>query len=234
MTAPETLDEDVTWGIGRYWRGNRAVSLRVPLARMRQDTEFAVWVLKDLAVVPERPLVIAFSSADGAQLSPFEYAARHLRVPYAAVEPSTYDAGRLVMFCRGLRPSAVVGVREELLSGLAELGTSIAECFANAGTVLAFPSAVPALAEAGVAVRRLLPLGPTVAVECASGGLHVSSAWSLGDGDAADGMEVSSADGAPELARVPTGIAGTAVQVACSCGRGGQRLELERSADVWA
>lgn len=133
-------------------------------------------------------------------------------------EASPFDAGRVESISRQFSPVAIAGVGMATIEGLKSLGHDPEAVFSGR-TIWARRDAydfVHALPDCDA--RRLVLLGPTMALECAQGGLHYPSRdWSLEEQDGT--LRLSSRmPRVTAVASLDLKLAGTPLDEPCMCG----------------
>jgi hypothetical protein len=182
--------------------------LSIAIARLLRSFNFAPGsVILTISLVPEI-----------VQFAPFEKAVQILGHFGINAESTNYDAGRIESIVRQFDTPAICGIGAASLEGLAMFGHDPATVFAGR-TVWARPDAYAAVkAMAGVDARRIVVLGPAVALECAHGGLHYDDRdWLLAEKDGR--LHLSSR--LPRITPVDdvdTGVSGRIAATACTCG----------------
>jgi hypothetical protein len=152
------------------------------------------------------------------QFAPFEKAIQILGHYGINAEATNYDAGRIESVVRQFDTPAICGIGAAALEGLAMFGHDPAKVFAGR-TVWARPDAYATVSKMpGVNARRLVILGPAIALECAAGGLHYDDRdWTL---DSRNGRLFLSSrlPRITPVTDVDTGIDGSKAILPCSCG----------------
>lgn len=185
------------------------------LTRVLRTFEFAPGSnILTISMVPE---VIQYGS--------FERAVQMLGFYGLNADDSPFDAGRVESIVRQFSPAGICGVAKSTLDGLAMMGHDPAKIFTGR-TVWARPDAYDALVALGIPARRVVSIGPMLALECASGGLHYDNReWTL---EAEDGELLLSSrlNRVEPLERLPVGHKGSVSPNACSCGTREQVVHL--------
>lgn len=152
------------------------------------------------------------------QFAPFEKAIQILGHYGINAESTNYDAGRIESIVRQFDTPAICGIGAAALEGLAMFGHDPAKVFAGR-TVWARPDAYAAVrAMPGVDARRMVSLGPAVALECAQGGLHYDDRdWAL-DNRAGRLRLSSRLPRITPLTDIDTGVDSVLAKTPCACG----------------
>ena len=152
------------------------------------------------------------------QFAPFEFALQLLGLYGTNADLSPFDAGRVESLARQFDPVAICGVGNEVLEGLKMMGHDAAAVF-KGRTVWARPDAYDAVkAMPGVAARRVVLVGPALALECAKGGLHIDGReWDV----TVEGEELvlsSRQYRIDPVSGLKTGLPGALTDTPCACG----------------
>jgi hypothetical protein len=151
------------------------------------------------------------------QYGAFERAVQMLGLYGLNADDSPFDAGRVESVARQFTPVAICGVAKSTLDGLAMMGHDPAIVFAGR-VVWARPDAYDAVRALGIPARRVASIGPMLALECASGGLHFDNRdWTLEDRDGELSLS-SRMDRVEALERLQTGYIGQVSHEPCACG----------------
>ena len=103
------------------------------------------------------------------QFAPFEFALQLLGLYGTNADLSPFDAGRVESLARQFNPVAICGVGNEVLEGLKMMGHDPASVF-KGRVIWARPDAYAAVeAMPDVTARRVVLIGPALALECARG-----------------------------------------------------------------
>ncbi|WEK42385.1 MAG: hypothetical protein P0Y64_13430 [Candidatus Sphingomonas colombiensis] len=191
----------------------------VGMARLIQSFFFA----------PGSVILTVSSVGEVVQFAAFEKAIQITGHYGTNAEASMFDAGRVEAICRQFEPVGIFGVGQATLEGLKMFGHDPAKVFAGR-VVWARPDAVESLSRIdGIDLRRIVILGPTIAFECANGGLHYPSRdWTL-EGDPT--LTISSRmPRITPLDRVDTGVAGKVSSMPCACGARDLTIVLDGAA----
>jgi hypothetical protein len=211
MTA-RPVPVPTVWGIGTVG------STPWPVAPedIVDETESAIEHLRMLGIGEGGLVLIVSRLAETIHVAPLELAAGRLSARWSSCDASEGDAFRTASLIRQLRPDAVVGVNETILTAL-DHGVfdevpvvAVTDRFAH--------DAVPSS-------RWWLRLGPTSAFECeARSGAHYDTAkWRVDQ----SGGRVAITNIAPRLTpsmHLATDVVGHVVDDPCSCGRDGPRI----------
>jgi hypothetical protein len=232
MTATRTIERPNLWGVGTYRAAGEIFSYPVSYADIERDIASATRALQSLGVEAGSPVLIVSALSETAQYWPVLVATMALGGQLSSAEATRFDAFRTAMFLRARRYRAVVGISGEVLDGLADIGASPAEVFANADVVAARGEALERLRDAGIVARAWLHVGPALAVECdQAGGAHLDQKeWSAVEQDG----EIVLGAVNPRTATIHglrTGVWGLIENAPCPCGRTDPRIVLthERS-----
>lgn len=174
-------------------------------------------VLRTFAFVPGSNVLTISMVPEIIQYGPFEGAVRMLGLYGLNADDSPFDAGRVESICRQFSPVAVCGVGKSTLDGLTMMGHDPAKVFAGR-VVWARLDAYDAVAALGIPVRRVMSIGPMLALECAAGGLHYDNRdWTL---DTVEGELVLSSRmmRVEPIDQLATGFKGAVSGKACECG----------------
>ncbi|MDM7957654.1 hypothetical protein [Blastomonas sp.] len=152
------------------------------------------------------------------QYGGFERAVQMLGLYGLNADDSPFDAGRVESISRQFDPVAICGVAASTLEGLRMFGHDAEKVFAGR-TVWARPDAYAQVCSMpNVDTRRVVSIGPALALECAHGCLHYDSRdWTMAEYDGV--LHLSSRyDRTEPLAELDTGIAGSISDRPCTCG----------------
>ncbi|ASY43886.1 hypothetical protein CJD35_05040 [Sphingobium xenophagum] len=186
-------------------------------------------VLQSFRFAPGSVILTVSSVGEVAQFAAFEKAIQITGHYGTNAEASMFDAGRVEAICRQFAPTGIFGVDRPTLEGLRMFGHDPARVLGGR-TVWARPDAMDELSKIeGVDLRRLIVLGPTIAFECAKGGLHFPSRdWSLEGGET---LSISSRMPLiTPLQGVDTGVRGVTSTKPCRCGSRDLTIQLEDAA----
>lgn len=175
-------------------------------------------VLATYNFTPQRFVLVISSTPEVVQFAPFEFAMQLCGLYGINADDSPFDAGRVESISRQFDPAGMMGVSGKTLEGLKMMGHDPATVFAGR-TIWARPEAYDAVAAMpGVDARRILLLGPAMAIECAHGGLHVDGReWALDEKGGS--LHLSSRHFRYEpVSGLDTGIAGKVSGTPCACG----------------
>lgn len=182
-------------------------------------------VLRSFDFAPGSNILTISMVPEVIQYGAFERAVQMLGFYGLNADDSPFDAGRVESIVRQFAPVAVCGVAKSTLDGLAMMGHDPAKIFAGR-VVWARPDAFDALVALGVAARRVASIGPMLALECASGGLHYDNReWTL---EAEDGALILSnrMNRVEPVDRLAVGYQGAIGTHACACGMREQVVKL--------
>lgn len=186
-------------------------------------------LLQSFVFAPGSVILTVSSVGEVVQFAPFEKAIQITGHYGINAEASMFDAGRVESICRQFAPVGVFGVGQATLEGLKMFGHDPAKVFGGR-IVWARPDAVESLSRIdGVDVRRIVVLGPTIAFDCAKGGLHFPSRdWTLSGHST---LAISSRmPFITPLDAVDTGVAGTVSTTPCGCGSRDLTIALRNDA----
>jgi hypothetical protein len=217
------------WAVGRFagavgltlWPSTRAERASAAAAAQRRLTAIGV-------AAGDRIALLSLMS-DGVQLVPYEDALLTLGAILTPADSTVTDAGRLVTIVRQGGVSAVLGITNDTLDGLAQLDEG-PKLLADVPLLVCDWAAAARLSAAGLTPLRSVIVGPLLAVECpARNGAHV-------DGES---WQVTSEDGqviltprlpchatglGKEPSPVRTGLLATVHQGQCTCGSADPRI----------
>jgi phenylacetate-coenzyme A ligase PaaK-like adenylate-forming protein len=214
------------WGVGRLVVDGAVTPWPVSESDIDDEAEAAVAHMASLGVGAGDVVLIVALLSEAIHAVPLEKAAGLAGALYSAADATASDAARTEYLIRQLRPRAVVGVNEAVVSGLRARGREPADVFASVPAVVtADDAAWRLLVGAGLAPRRLAKIGPTSALECAArSGLHLDGErWEVVVADGRVVLEDRATRMTP-CARLRTGFVGTIARDPCPCGRPGPRL----------
>jgi hypothetical protein len=205
------------WGIATYGDG---VPYPLSYADVERDTEGAVRALGALEVGAGDTVLVVSRLEEGGHFWPFNAAVAQLGMLGLCADATLFDAARTEMLLRRFDVKVAVGVNRAVIDGLELAGFTPASVFGRAKLIVARTDAAPLIAAMGVPVRRWQQLGPTYAMDCSLGRLHVDTAqWdvSVDRDELVVRARQERAVGADPIA---TGVAGTVDKDGCSCSRG--------------
>jgi hypothetical protein len=161
--------------VGCYVVGGQSTFYAARFDELERQAVHVARVLRTFAYDPGSVILTISMVQEIVQFVPFEKAVQILGMYGTNAEASVFDVGRVESIIRQFNPVAVCGVGSATLDGLKMLGHDAAKLFAGR-TVWARADAYPTLKDlSGVDVRRLVVLGPALALECAHGGVHYDS-----------------------------------------------------------
>ncbi|MGH9026022.1 MAG: hypothetical protein ACRDWD_07895 [Acidimicrobiia bacterium] len=225
MSATDATTTSTLWGIGSYRVGDDLVTFPVSEDDLQRDILTAQKNLSSLGVERGKRALVTSMLAEGAQYWPVQIGLLMAGTQMSCADASRSDAFRTRMFLNGPTYDVAVGISGDVLDGLLDLDASLGELFGRVPVVAARSDAIGRLRDAGVEARLWLHVGPTIAVECdTGGGAHVDGEeWRV----ESDGGEVRVSARNVRAARidgVPTGVRAEIVGEPCGCGRADVRL----------
>lgn len=223
-STPEAL-----WGVGSYSVGDEIVTYPVSPDDSRRDMGTAAKALASLGVQAGSRVLVVSMLSEAAQYWPVQIGLLMAQAQFSLADASRFDAFRTVMFIRAMHYDAVVGVNNDVLDGLDDLGTAYDEVFGPVGIVAARAGAHERLREAGLDPRWWLHVGPTIAVECrARAGAHVDGdEWSVQASAGGEVLVTARRARAATIDRQSTGVFGAVITDPCACGRDDPRVVPE-------
>ncbi len=158
--------------------------------------------------------------------APFEFGVQALGLFGTNADDSPYDAGRVESIGRQFDPVAICGVSQAILEGLKMFGLDAQSIF-KGRIVWARPDAYDAIAAMdGVEARKVCLVGPTLALECKHGGLHIEGReWDV-EADQGELVISSRLERTEPLHKCATGIKAKCVDTPCPCGSADPTIEL--------
>jgi hypothetical protein len=204
--------------IGCYVIDGKARFYGVLYAELERQSVGLANVLRTFGFAPGSVILTISLVHEVVQFAGFEKAIQMIGLYGTNSELSLYDCGRIESISRQLNPVAICGVGLPTLEGLHAAGYDAARVFAGR-TVWARSDAYEAVkAIPGVDARRLVVLGPTIALECAHGGVHYDTRdWNLESKGGT--LHVSSRMPRVEpVSDLNTEVVGRVAVDACSCG----------------
>jgi hypothetical protein len=182
---PVTVFEDPppVWGVGRVMVDGVVTPWPVSEADVDDEARSMVALLTAFGIGTGDLVLIVSLLSEAIHVVPLERAAGLAGALYSSADATPADAFRVASLVRQLEPGTVLGVNTAVLDGLAELGRAPAEVLAPVAVVATSDDrAHAALADAGLAPRRWLKLGPTSGWEMASGRIVYDAArWEVAD-----------------------------------------------------
>ena len=215
--------------IGR-WRDTGGVSRFLPLSREEVDRarDAAQRVLASFGWHMGRHVVLVSLLDEAAQWLPFERAVMNANLVVCSVDASASDARRLESALRRFDTPAVAGIGAASLDGLEALGLKPEEVFAGR-VVWARPDAWQRLSSLpGLTLRRMLEVGPAVAMEChEGGGAHIDRLeWHVEE-DGGEILLTSRLARATHFHACRTGLRARVESKPCLCGNLDPRLVID-------
>ncbi len=182
-------------------------------------------VLQSFALAPGRFVLLISLLDDGPYCVPFERAVMNRGLLVTNADDSPYEATRIESTCRRFDVAAVAGVTEQVLDGLQAAGHRLDAVFSGR-VIWALPGAYERLeAVPGIVLRRMLQVGPALAMECSQGaGAHLDThEWACAVQD--DELVISSLlPRAEDFVSCRTGLRATLIEAPCDCGSVDPRL----------
>lgn len=218
MTETGTTHHDHPAFVGCYRIGAETHFYPVRWPELDRSAIALSRVLRSFNFAPESFVMTVSLTEEVAQFAPFEQAVQILGLYGTNADLSPFDAGRIESLARQFDPVAICGVGKAALEGLAMMGHDAASVF-KGRTVWARPDAYDEIASMeGVDAHRCALIGPALALECASGGLHVDGReWAVREQDGALLLSSRMQRVAP-ISDLATGYQGTTVDMPCACG----------------
>lgn len=206
--------------VGCYAAGGKTEFFPVRYDELDRQAISIARILRSFNFAPGSTILTVSIVPEVVQFAPFEKAVQYLGMYGINAESTPFDAGRIESISRQFDPPAMCGIGAGALEGLAMFGHDPAKVFAGR-TIWARPDAYDAVAAMpGVDARRMVVLGPAVAFECASGGLHYDNRdWVLEAKGVAGTLHLSSRlPRITPLSDVDTGVVATISGQPCGCG----------------
>ena len=209
-TRPEVVGSYVIEGKTRFYG--------TLYSELERQTVGLANILRTFRLPPGSVILTVSLVHEVVQFAGFEKAIQVIGLYGTNSELSPYDCARIESICRQFNPAGICGVAAITLDGLKACGHDVARVFAGR-TVWARPDAYDAVKQmAGVDARRVVILGPALALECAHGSVHYDARdWNL---ETLNGtLHLSSRMPRIEpVSRLDTGISGNVAVAPCSCG----------------
>ncbi len=204
--------------VGSYVKDGKREFYSCMRAELDRSGTRLLSVLNTFRFAPHRFVLVVSTTPEVTQFAPFELAVQLAGLYGINADDSPFDAGRIEANSRQFNPVAMMGVSARTLEGLRMLGHDPEKVF-RGRTVWARPDAytdVKAMEE--VDARRVVLIGPTMAIECAHGGLHIDSReWA--SEEKGGSIQLTSRQIRYEPLRdFDTGVTGTLQQSPCACG----------------
>lgn len=204
--------------IGCYLIDGKARFYGTLYAELERQSVGLAQVLRTFRFAPGSVILTVSLVHEVVQFVGFEKAIQMIGLYGTNSELSPYDCARIESISRQFNPVGMCGVGAATLEGLKACGHDVAQVFAGR-TVWARADAYEAVkGMPGVDARRLVILGPAVALECAHGGVHYDTRdWNL----ESKGGTLHLSSRMPRIEPVSgldTGVAGRVAVDACSCG----------------
>lgn len=211
MTA-NPVDDRPLWAIAAYDDGERRVPWPVSNTEIERAMGGSCAVLGELGAVAGARVLLCSVLSESAHFWPLMIGTMITGGVFSLADATEGDALRVAMFLRALDLHSVLGVNEEILDGLDQLGHSYADVFAGVDVIGARPGAYERLIAAGLSPQWFVLCGPAVAIATEPGGPARVDAteWSLDT--EGDRILISSLQPrATSFDRAPTGIRGRLV-----------------------
>jgi hypothetical protein len=213
------------WGVGSFRVGDDIVAYPVAQDDHHRDIGAAPKALASLGVHAESRVLVLSMLSEAAQYWPLQIGLLMSQAQFSLADASRFDAFRTAMFLRAMHYDVVLGLNPEVLDGLDDLGHDYRDVFGSVPVLAARAGAYERLREVGLAPRRWLHVGPTIAVECeALTGAHIDGEeWSVDE----DGGEVLLSTRRPramDIDHLRTGVRAEVITEKCACGREDVRL----------
>jgi hypothetical protein len=202
------------WGIGRIVIDGMVVPWAVSEADIEDESEVAADHYRGLGLGDGDLVLVVALLSQAIHAVPLERGAGRVGALYSSADATRFDAFRTASLVRQLGARVVIGVDDEVVAGLDELGRDLAEVFAPVDAVLAAdPGAEQRLRAAGARAGRVLRLGPTTAVAGPGEDAlrYDSSRWQVED-DRGELVLTSIADRLTPCEALRTRVRGTVVE----------------------
>jgi len=223
MTATQATPP--LWGVGSFRVGDEIVAYPVAQEDHHRDIGAAPKALASLGVHERSRVLVLSMLSEAAQYWPLQIGLLMSQAQFSLADASRFDAFRTAMFLRAMHYDVVLGLNTDVLDGLDDLGHDYADVFGAVPVLAARAGAYERLQAAGLAPRRWLHVGPTIAVECdALEGAHIDAdEWAV-DVDGGEVLLSARQPRAMEIDRLRTGVRGEVISVTCTCGRDDPRV----------
>jgi hypothetical protein len=153
------------WGVGRVMVGDEVVPWPVSEADVVDETDIVEQHYRALGLGDDDLVLVVALLSQAIHAVPLEAAAGRVGALYSSADGTRFDAFRTASLIRQLTAKIVIGVDEEIVIGLDDLGRDLQDVFGSVAAVVAADStAYDRLREAGLPTGRYLRLGPTSAV----------------------------------------------------------------------
>lgn len=204
--------------VGTYVRQGTREFYSCMRAELDRSGTRLVSILNTYNFAPHRFILVISTTPEVTQFAPFEFAVQLAGLYGVNADDSPFDAGRVEANSRQFDPVAMMGVSAHTLNGLRTLGHDPHKVFSGR-TIWARPDAFDEVkAMSNVDARRIVPLGPMMAVECAHGGLHIDAReWAVEERDGSLLLSSRQLRFEP-LQGFETGVLGTVQTAPCPCG----------------
>jgi hypothetical protein len=210
------LDGEALFCVATYGGG---ISYPVSYDDVEDDVAGARRALIALGLQPGDTVLLVSTIEESAHFWPMQAAIIELGMLGLLADATLFDAIRVEMLLRRFSVDAAIGINTTIVEGLRAASFDVAEVLGRAGLVAARVDAVPALRASGIDVHRWVALGPTYAMDCRAGRLHVDSeTWAVSSptGELVIQPIRGRALGSDAIT---TGVMGHATFEACTCGR---------------
>ncbi len=153
------------WGVGRVVVAGEIVPWPVSEADIVDETDIAEAHYRRLGLGDDDLVLVVALLSQAIHAVPLEAAAGRVGALYSSADATRFDAFRTASLVRQLRAKIVIGVDEEIVVGLDDLGRDLADVFGPVTAVVAADDvAHDRLRDAGLPTGRYLRLGPTSAM----------------------------------------------------------------------
>jgi hypothetical protein len=157
------------WGVGRVVVGDEIVPWPVSEADIVDETDIVEQHYRALGLGDDDLVLVVALLSQAIHAVPLEAGAGRVGALYSSADATRFDAFRTASLIRQLEALVVIGVDDEIIVGLDELGRDLADVFGSvAAVVAADETAYDRLRAAGLPTGRYLRLGPTSAVAAPS------------------------------------------------------------------
>ena len=199
------------WGVGRIVVDGEVIPWPVSEADIEDETEIVADHYRRLGLGNDELVLVVALLSQAIHAVPLERAAGRVGALYSSADATRFDAFRTASLVRQLKAAMVVGVDDDVVAGLDDLGRDLGEVFAPLRAVVAADAtAYERLRDAGLPAGRMLRLGPTVAIAAPGEELLVYDAarWRV-DVDDGELLLTNLADRLTACDALRTGLRGT-------------------------
>jgi hypothetical protein len=162
-------DTRAPWGIAQYDGPDGRVAFEVSHAEIERAMGAATGTLGALGIGSGSRVLYCSVLSEAAHFWPLMIGTMLSGAQFSLADATASDALRLGMFLRRLPYTAVVGVNDDVLDGLDELGRDYTDVFGAVPTIGARPGAYERLAAVGLQPQWFVLCGPAVAIAPAPG-----------------------------------------------------------------